>query len=384
MPRRYQASIMSGSYVPFLTPNAPTSVVATAGNAAASVAFTAPANVGGGAITSYTVISSGGQTASGASSPITVSGLTNGTSYTFTVYASNTYGNGPQSTASSAVTPAASTTMEVLIVAGGGGGAYKANARAGAGGAGGLLYYGSETPKTPNGAALAITPGTTYTVTVGAGGVRSEPGVGDSQGTGSNSVFSIYTASGGGGGGYNDSPAVGWPGGSGGGGFIGAAGGAGVSGQGNNGGAGTSGGAYPSGGGGGAGAVGEAGIGGTRGGNGGNGLQYSISGTATYYAGGGSGDVYFAFSAPNPGTPGLGGGGTGYNNINVAQWGTSGAANTGGGGGSGSDASNGLGGSGIVIIKSAIPAVSTTGSPSVTTSGGFYIYRYTSSGSITF
>lgn len=383
MPRRYQASIMSGTYRPLLTPDAPTSVVATAGNASASVAFSAPANIGGSAITSYTVRSSAGQTATGASSPITVTGLTNGVSYTFTVTATNSFGTGPQSTASSAVTPA-NQFMEVLIVAGGGGGAYKANARAGAGGAGGLLYYGSETPKTPNGSALQITTGVTYSVVVGAGGVRSEPGVGDSQGTGSNSSFHTYTASGGGGGGYNDSPAVGWPGGSGGGGFIGAAGGAGVAGQGNNGGAGTFGGAFPSGGGGGAGAAGEVGIGAARGGNGGNGLQYSISGTATYYAGGGSGDVYFAFSASNPGTPGLGGGGTGFNDINVSQWGTSGAANTGGGGGSGSDANNGLGGSGIVIVRSNIPAVATTGSPQVSTSGGFYIYRYTSSGSIRF
>ena len=107
MSRRYQGGFISGSYVPFLTPNAPTSVVATAGSASASVAFVAPANVGGGAITSYTVISSGGQAASGASSPITVTGLTNGTSYTFTVYATNTYGPGQRSAASSAVTPVA-------------------------------------------------------------------------------------------------------------------------------------------------------------------------------------------------------------------------------------------------------------------------------------
>jgi len=59
VPRRYQGSFMSGTYRPFLTPNAPTSVTATAGNASASVAFTAPSNVGGGAITSYTVISHG-------------------------------------------------------------------------------------------------------------------------------------------------------------------------------------------------------------------------------------------------------------------------------------------------------------------------------------
>lgn len=383
MSRRYQAGFITGNYFPLLIPSAPTSVVATAGVASVSVAFTAPTAIPNAPITLYTVTASNGATATGTVSPITVSGLTNGVSYTFTVTATNAYGTSDPSATSNAATPVLGT--EVLIVAGGGGGAYKANARAGAGGAGGLLYYGSETPKTPNGPALGLSTGVTYAIVVGAGGVRSEPGVGDSQGTGSNSSFDTYVAYGGGGGGYNDSPAVGWPGGSGGGGFGGGGGGAGVSGQGNNGGPGLAnvGAAYPSGGGGGAGAAGSQGTSG-RGGNGGNGLQYSISGTATYYAGGGSGDVYFAFASPNPGTPGLGGGGTGYNNINVSQWGTSGAANTGGGGGSGSDANNGLGGSGVVIVKSAVPAVATTGSPQTSTSGGFYIYRYTSSGSIRF
>jgi Fibronectin type III domain len=72
----------------------------------ASVSFTAPASNGGSAITSYTVTSSPGNiTATGASSPIVVSGLTNGTSYTFTVYATNSAGNGAVSVASNAVTP---------------------------------------------------------------------------------------------------------------------------------------------------------------------------------------------------------------------------------------------------------------------------------------
>jgi hypothetical protein len=60
----------------FAKPGAPTNPVATVGNAEVSVAFTAPASDGGSAITGYTVTSSpGGFTASGASSPLTVTGL---------------------------------------------------------------------------------------------------------------------------------------------------------------------------------------------------------------------------------------------------------------------------------------------------------------------
>ena len=94
-------------YTPATAPGAPTAAVATRGNASASVAFTAPASNGGSAITGYTVTSSPGNlTATGASSPLNVTGLTNGTSYTFTVTATNAIGTGTASTASTAVTPA--------------------------------------------------------------------------------------------------------------------------------------------------------------------------------------------------------------------------------------------------------------------------------------
>ncbi|MGB2521255.1 Ig-like domain-containing protein [Shewanella algae] len=91
-----------------VVPGAPTSVSAVASDASATVSFSAPASTGGAAISSYTVTSSpGGITASGAGSPLTVSGLSNGTDYSFTVSASNTAGTGPASSPSNTVTPKA-------------------------------------------------------------------------------------------------------------------------------------------------------------------------------------------------------------------------------------------------------------------------------------
>jgi|GEM_PF-1529063 len=88
-------------------PYSPTIGTATAvGATSVSVAFTAPISNGGSAVTSYTVTSNpGGIIATGASSPITVSGLTSGTAYTFTVTATNALGTGPSSSASNSVTP---------------------------------------------------------------------------------------------------------------------------------------------------------------------------------------------------------------------------------------------------------------------------------------
>jgi hypothetical protein len=99
-------------------PSAPTNVVATAGDALASVAFSAPTNNGGSPVTSYTVTSSPGNfTSTGTESPITVNGLTNGTAYTFTVVAANTGGNSVASDASAPITPVGAPDAPTSVVA---------------------------------------------------------------------------------------------------------------------------------------------------------------------------------------------------------------------------------------------------------------------------
>lgn len=106
MSQRYQAGIVLPGYNALKVANAPTIGTATAGGASASVAFTAPADTGGGAITGYAAVSTpGGFVGTGASSPVTVSGLTNGTSYTFKVWAINAYGPSPLSASSNGITP---------------------------------------------------------------------------------------------------------------------------------------------------------------------------------------------------------------------------------------------------------------------------------------
>ena len=104
------SSSATGFTIAAVVPGVPTAATATAGNAQASVAFTAPSNNGGSPIIDYTVTSSpGSHTATGASSPIIVTGLTNGTTYTFTVTARNSVGSSSASEASNSVTPAPAT-----------------------------------------------------------------------------------------------------------------------------------------------------------------------------------------------------------------------------------------------------------------------------------
>jgi hypothetical protein len=106
MPLRPPAGFIRPGFDPLKNPDAPTAVEATGGDASASVTFTPPGNVGGSAISAYYAVSNPDQiTASAASSPISVTGLTNGTAYTFAVWALNTYGPGPFSAASGSVTP---------------------------------------------------------------------------------------------------------------------------------------------------------------------------------------------------------------------------------------------------------------------------------------
>lgn len=109
MSMRYAAGFISAFYNPLKNPNAPTIGTATAGSGSASVTFTAPADVGGGAITGYSVVAiktSDGSTTvtTGASSPISVTSLAV-TAYTFKVFATNSYGPSPLSAASNSVTP---------------------------------------------------------------------------------------------------------------------------------------------------------------------------------------------------------------------------------------------------------------------------------------
>ncbi|MEK7409808.1 MAG: fibronectin type III domain-containing protein, partial [Actinomycetota bacterium] len=106
-------SVVSASVTPRTTPGAPTSVAGTSGNAQVSLIWTAPVSNGGSAITDYVVQSSPDGTtyttfADGTSTTTsaTVTGLTNGTAYTFRVAAVNVAGTGNYSTVSASVTPA--------------------------------------------------------------------------------------------------------------------------------------------------------------------------------------------------------------------------------------------------------------------------------------
>jgi hypothetical protein len=275
--------------------------------------------------------------------------------------------------------------INYLVVAGGGAGGA---GDAGGGGAGGMLT-GSFTSYA----------GTSYVITVGAGGTVSAPGV--TSGSGSLSKieknsgpqpFSTITSTGGGvGGGYNW---AGQPGGSGGGGSnampnslgtaIGSPGSYGVAGpQGYPGGGGPGNG----GGGGGAGAAGNpttpwsSSYGSAQ--AGGSGALWPF--TNTYYAGGGGNG--------NGGAGGQGGGGAGTGDPN-GYVGTPGSVNTGGGGGAGyfsgwagDSGKIGAGGSGVIIL--AIPTPNYPGSApgaTVTTppaAPGKTIVRFTSSGTYT-
>jgi hypothetical protein len=113
------ASAASNSITATTVPQAPTIGTATAGNASATVTYTANAT-GGKAVSTYTATSSPGSLTGTGSSPITVSGLTNGTAYTFTVTATNANGTSTASAASNSVTPASSYWIEYTNAGAGG------------------------------------------------------------------------------------------------------------------------------------------------------------------------------------------------------------------------------------------------------------------------
>jgi hypothetical protein len=99
----------SNPVTPATVPGAPAIGTATPGQGQATVSWSAPA-ANGSPITGYTVTSTPGgftATVNGTTLSATVAGLTNGTSYTFTVHATNGAGSGPESAPSNAVSPAA-------------------------------------------------------------------------------------------------------------------------------------------------------------------------------------------------------------------------------------------------------------------------------------
>ena len=303
------------------------------------------------------------------------------TTYNFTIRATDAQGQ--TSDRAFSLTSSYTYTINALVVAGGGAGS---NGNSGGGGGGGM-----RTTNWTSGASVV------YTIVIGQGGTKGTGGLGTD---GSNSSLAgtgvpstPFTSAGGGKGGRDTTG--GGNGGSGGGGGYQSSGGSGNTpstspSQGANGGAGTvTAPGYPGGGGGGGGASGVTGQNapsGTVSGNGGNGTQSSITGTAVYYAGGGGGAIESSYTF---GTGGSGGGGDGGNYNTSAQSGTDGLGGGGGsayaGNGSGSGGVGGDGGDGVVILS--VPTANysgtTTGSPTVTTSGSNKIIKFLANGTYT-
>ena len=163
-------------------PGAPTGITATPGSGSAQVVWSAPGSDGGNAITSYTAIAlPGGNSCTWSAGPLacTVTGLSGGSSYTFTVRATNAVGTGPALESSSAVAivsaPGAPTG-----VAGSRGDAQVAVAWSAPASSGGLPITGYTATASPGGASCVWTSGpltctvpglangTAYTFTVSA------------------------------------------------------------------------------------------------------------------------------------------------------------------------------------------------------------------------
>jgi hypothetical protein len=308
----------------------------------------------------------------------TLPDISSNTTYNFTINASDGVNTIPRSFS---ITSVYTVPLEYLVLAGGGGGG---GVTVGGGGGGGGLITGTH----------SLGGARTLSLSVGQGGNGSAQGNIDAS-NGANSTlagsgFSILTAFGGGAGGNHiggNSRVTGNNGGSGGGGGdTGRSGGAGTAGQGNAGG--TSGPQWRAGGGGGAGEAGQNAPSSGPGGKGGNGLQSSITGTATHYAGGGGGASDNAGGAAGVGGGGIGGGNSPSQNPGA---GTNGL---GGGGGGARDFPTGgagaPGGSGAVIIAypntiaaiTTIPGTLTYDQP---TREGYRVYRFTAgTGTITF
>jgi hypothetical protein len=136
-------------YIAITKPDAPTGVSATSGgDATSTISWIAPSD-GGSAITLYTATSNAGQTCSTATTSCSVTGLTNGTPYTFTVTATNAIGISDPSAPSSAATPSAPAAPVVVTPP------TVTTPSSGGGGGGGPTYVAPTTTVDPEAAAAA-------------------------------------------------------------------------------------------------------------------------------------------------------------------------------------------------------------------------------------
>ena len=322
-----QILAIGGPY-PSAPVNAPTSLSNVPSTTSVAISFTAPTNDGGSAITNYEYSFNGSSwtalSPADATSPITVSGLTENTAYSIYLRAVNIIGSGPASSATSFTTTRAPFAVEVATIAGGGNTTGQIYPTQTGGGGGGGLATASPT----------ITPGTTYTITVG-GAATASSGLGTSSSAGSSTGSSSGGATGGGTG---------------------------------NGGTGAS----ANGGGGGSTSI--SGSSTTYGGGGGSGGTPGFNGAgAGGSGGGGSGQGGSGTPAGAGGSANTGGG-------------AGGGCPAAFGGSYGSSFSGGSGRVIIAYVNSKPVATSTTGSPTYSSASrsGYHVYTFNGSGSITF
>ena len=110
------SSVQSVSVTPFGTPAAPTGVSATASNASATVSWTAVANAGGSTISGYRVTAlPGGMQCTSSTTSCTVTGLTNGVAYSFSVVALTAAGTTSEPTTSNISTPVGASGAPVWV-----------------------------------------------------------------------------------------------------------------------------------------------------------------------------------------------------------------------------------------------------------------------------
>ena len=170
-------AINAGVWTKGLTvPNMPTIGSAIAANNSSAVSFTAPSDIGGSPITSYVAKSNLGATITGATSPITFTGLTNGTAYTFTVAALNAQGTGFFSSTSNLITP--NSAIDVIYTVVGAGGGASQRSYESHGGGGGQVINGT----------TGMYPDIIYNITVGSGGAG---GNSTNAGTGGSSSLGV-------------------------------------------------------------------------------------------------------------------------------------------------------------------------------------------------